>query len=231
MRHARTAATVVLGLAASTLVASRASAVTANLPLSANGQAKSTDQTNFFINSPSNPVYVDWTPNDTPIKEQRAVLEFNLAGIPAGAVIQSADLLFNVSLYESSSNGTTTLYPSITFWSYAGNNAIDVADATQTTTALADYLVTDTGPADVPLNLARVQSLVNAHPAAIGILVYANTQDLTTGLWTAATGTSIAAPTLSLTYAVPEPSTLSLAALAAGAALSRRRRPNRAGAM
>lgn len=196
----RLTAASVAAIALAIVMSSTATASTAHLPLSANGQAKSPDQTNFFINYPADPVYTDWTPTSSPIEEQRAVLEFNLAGLPAGANIQSASLQFNVSLYEYSTVGSTTLYPSLAFWSYAGNNAIDVDDATETHDPVANLIVDDTGPFNVPLNVTRIRSLVDAHAAAIGILTYANSQDLTVGLWTEASPPFIAAPTLAITY-------------------------------
>src|SRR5881394_1083450 len=48
------------------LIALPASAANITLPLSVNGQAASTDMTNYFINSPADPIYTDYTPDAPP---------------------------------------------------------------------------------------------------------------------------------------------------------------------
>lgn len=53
----------------------------ATITLSVVGQARSTDGTDFFINSPADPVYTEFAPTST-IREDRAVFESNLAGCP-----------------------------------------------------------------------------------------------------------------------------------------------------
>jgi hypothetical protein len=194
----RTAALAVLAIA---LLPTPSPAATLSLTPSVHGQAASTDEENFFINSPANPVYVSWTPNGTPLKERRGVFEFSLAALPAGVTIESAELTFDVAVVNSTSNGSTTFYPSIRFYGYAGNNAIDPADATTLTTSLVTALsIDDLGPWSVPLDVPRLQSILDTAPAALGILAYANSQDMPIALWTAASGSSVAAPRITLTY-------------------------------
>lgn len=194
--HHRLMLTAMVCSIASSAIASN----TINLPLSTIGQAATTDGSNFYVNSPADPVYTDWTPNLTPLKERRGIFEFSLASLPDGTTIESANLQFNVAAYDSQSNGTTTLYPSVTFWGYAGNNAVDVSDATQDgNLALNTTRIDDTGDWSISLDVSDIQSLIDSHPDAIGILTYAQSQDLSVGIWSAA-HPSIAAPALVLTY-------------------------------
>jgi hypothetical protein len=173
---------------------------TINLPLSAVGQASSPDGNTFTVAAPTGDQVS--TVYHSSNAEKRAVLEFSLAGLPAGATLESVNLQFNVAAFDSNTFTTPPLYPFVQFYGYAGDNATDNSDATRDAGGLplAQVHINDAGAWDVPLDVDNIQSLFDGHAAAIGVLTYAQSVDLNVDMWSAAQGTSAAAPTIVLTY-------------------------------
>jgi len=202
-----------------------ADAAVINLPLSVSGQATTanTDETGFFVNSPADPVYMEF--NQTPVNgvgELQAIMEFSLAALPAGSTIQSAQLTFYVQLREETTGPGGTTYSNFSLFGYAGNNQANVSDAGSSGKLhiAGPYTAQFTGPDTITLDVADIQTIVNQGPAALGILGWAGS-NLTTGLATSGAN----APFVTLTYTpVPEPTALGLAGVAGLGLLARRRR-------
>ena len=217
---------IAFGVAAIALtVLPAADAAVINLPLSVSGQATTanTNETGFFVNSPADPVYMEF--NQTPVNgvgELQAIMEFSLAGLPAGSTIQAAQLNFYVTLREESTGGSGTTYSNFTLFGYAGNNQANVSDAGSSgkLPLAPSHTAQFTGPDTISLDVADIQTIVNQGPTALGILGWAGS-NLTTGLATSGAN----APFVTLTYTpVPEPTALGLAGVAAAGLLARRRR-------
>lgn len=151
--------------------------------------------------------------------DSRGIAEFNLSGIPAGAIVDSAALVFTIGSFTSSTTSVFVDY-------YAGNGLLTVDDATIAASGLGSFNAAALGlgqhsfgiPAEVVQNL-----LPN------GILGLRLTTPLNSGntqLVSSAADGSPPGPLLMVIYQVPEPSTMVLGAMAliGLAACGRRRR-------
>lgn len=156
---------------------------------------------------------------------RRAALEFALGGVPQGATVTSAKLLFDVYTYTSDS-----IPGGPRFYGYVGDGQLLPADGLQTSTLLA------TGPTvenldayEVTLSAASINALLAAGADdTLGILVRGSVDGEQFGFVTnegdnVPAGTDFA-PRLVLTYAVPEPTTLAALAGVAAVVMRRRRR-------
>ena len=184
-----------------------------------NGQAISNGNS-FYVNYPADPVNVNRYDPAYNTPEQRGIFEFDLTTTPKYATVTAATLTFNVSgLTSPSSNGVTT-YPTVGLFEYAGDDAIEVSDATQMSGPVVTQQVTGLGSYTVSLPLSELQSLVSSGATALGLLAYQEQTNLQTQIADGAP--YAAAPYLQVSYTVPEPATIGLAA-AAGFLMLRRR--------
>lgn len=145
--------------------------------------------------------------------EKRGILEFPLSSIPAGADVQSAVLTITIAGFTSPPD------PVIEFHGYAGNGALNVADATvpfnlvgtsPAIASLADYNVT--------LDPDYIEGLLGS-ASHLGLLAFQQQLDKQASFYS--DEGPLAPATLYVTY-VPEPGALSVLALVS--ALLRRER-------
>jgi len=149
----------------------------------------------------------------------RSALEFSLAGISAGATINSAT-------FSVSSGGTEVAGGTFNFWGYSGDGAITVADATQTADLLTT-LPTLTGHPTYTVDVTSlIQTLVDASAGYAGILITVSPEGNFFGNdLVSSEGDNGPVPNLTVDFSVPEPmSTALLGVGLAGLGMIRRRR-------
>jgi hypothetical protein len=152
--------------------------------------------------------------------QRRGILEFNLAGLPAGAVITSASLKFDVAGITS---GSTDGGPDPLVYGYNGNGVAGVTDGSQTGNLIATGPeVTNLGDYAIAMDPSKVQALRGSN-SIVGLLIGGSADGNQFGFYTSDSTFAGNNPvTLDVTYAVPEPA--SMAALLVGGLLLARRR-------
>lgn len=211
------------GLVAAALVSSGAHASVVS------GTAVADD---WFINT--SPTYTSFvtsgTPNDLFLRTfgtsgpyNRSALEFSLAGISAGATINSAT-------FTIQSRGTAVAGSNFQFWGYGGDGAITAIDALQTTNLLTTAPTLAGQPLYTIDVTAFIQSLLNVADDYAGILITVANQgqffgnDFASSEWFAVADR----PNLTVDFTpgqtVAEPASLALVGLAmAGLVFTRRK--------
>lgn len=150
--------------------------------------------------------------------DRRAVMEFPLGSIPAGATILSATFSGDASTISGS--------PQIEFHGYAGDGVLEVADATRPFNLVAEIAAFDSlGPFQHEINPAFVQSLLGSS-SHLGLFAYASTEGPQFGIFSVefAQMFNPEPPTLTIEY-IPEPATAILLGFGACTVLRRRRSP------
>ncbi len=144
--------------------------------------------------------------------ESRSVIEFNLAGLGAGATVQSLTFNFQVASFVTPAASPIGIY------GYAGSGTIGLADATTAATLLGTYEPASIGlnPGSITLSTATLQSLLGSS-SFLAIRLQATTAYANTSLDSLEQSGSSAgfSPPVSLAVnftpaLVPEPSSLVL---------------------
>ncbi|RTL35018.1 MAG: hypothetical protein EKK53_24985 [Burkholderiales bacterium] len=94
----------------------------------------------------------------------RSALEFSLAGISAGSVIDSAK-------FTIQSRGTSVAGGTFKFWGYSGDGAITAADALQTTTLVGTAATQNGQPQYIIDVTSLIQTLIDTNANYAGILI------------------------------------------------------------
>jgi len=130
------------------------------------------------------------------INDDRAVLEFAMAGLPLNSVITSAKL----SVYVYAGGGTTGSFGQFTWYGYAGDGAASMDDYYKTQQAIVTF--TEGVPPTYGLTTFNVtsvvQSLLAGGSAYDGFLLTALSQNVLVGF--AGPGSSMIQPKLDVTY-------------------------------
>jgi hypothetical protein len=112
--------------------------------------------------------------------DQRAVFEFDLSALPAGAQIQSARLELDLQVLES----TATEGPTLTAYGYSGNGTLEAADANETAVVLGQSaMALELGAFEFSLNSAVVQQFVN-QGSVLGVVLRGDSSSRLLGLRT-----------------------------------------------
>ncbi len=130
---------------------------------------------------------------------QRGVLEFSTAGLPAGATVRSATLTGTIDLDQ----GSPSAPASAGFYAYAGDGQITTADATASTTQAGLLSNPALGSFSVSLNATQVQSLLQSpsYNGYLGVMVQmASPQSIYIRSTEGVAANGGTAPTLTLTY-------------------------------
>ena len=161
----------------------------------------------------------------------RSALEFSLANIVPGAVIQSAS-------FSVQSRGTAVSGGLFNIYGYSGDGVVTVADATQTATLIGSTPTQAGTPLYTIDATALIRSLVGTNASFAGFLITVSPQDQFFGndlcsressAFVNEFCTAADLPTLTVNYSaaatVPEPGTVALFGIAiSGLASVRRRR-------
>lgn len=128
--------------------------------------------------------------------EDRAIMEFPLAGIPHRSMILSARLMFSPSLRNFPPD------PVIEFHGYAGDGALTVGDAARPFNLIGTQVVLDFVRYTTTLNAAYVQSLIgiNTH---FGVYGYQPVAESQTGLFAAESVLPDMRPVLEVRFVPP----------------------------
>lgn len=149
--------------------------------------------------------------------DRRGLLSFNTGGIPQGATITAATLTLDVNAITSGG-----AYPQIRIYAYGGSLSPSSGNATNLTELIATSdPITGLGSVEISLDAAEIQALL-ASNTFLGLTIVGSENRKQLGFTTSESSLDFA-PTLNLSYAVPEPATLALA-MPALLGLMRRRR-------
>ncbi len=152
----------------------------------------------------------------------RSVLEFSLAGVTSGAMINAAS-------FQIKDNGTTVVGGNFEFYGYSADGVITVADGNQTGNLITSTPMIDGNPLYTIDVTAFVQSLVDTSASHAGILIKSSLEgsgffggDLSSSEWS----TVADRPSLTVDFTmVPEPGMLALFSLGlAGLGFARRKK-------
>jgi hypothetical protein len=132
--------------------------------------------------------------------DRRAIMEFSLSDIPAGSNITNAKLDLDITSFTSS----PPEYPILPIYGYAGNGVANLADATQTSTKIADSEeVQALGDFSIALNPDYIESLLGTS-SHFGLLMLGSANYDQVGFATKESSASFGKPTLVLTYVAPK---------------------------
>jgi hypothetical protein len=158
--------------------------------------------------------------------EDRAVILFSLASIPANAQITGLSFNFDET-------GFANAVGTVAIDGYSSNGTISLADATAASSQLGTYDALSLGLGDhsVTLSTSYLQSLLAGGASYLGIRLEGTQYSVNTQLGSIEQATFFTPPTLTVTLqSVPEPASIILLISGAtlGAGLHLRRKPRRA---
>jgi hypothetical protein len=132
--------------------------------------------------------------------DRRAILEYNLSGIPADADITDAKIVFDVNLFTSGSNGTSA-QPIL--YGFAGNGTAEQDDAFRTSMQIGvSPPVQDTGLHTVDVDHQYIESLLGTSNF-LGVAMVGDNNNHQFGFGALEYNPTYAPATLMLTYATP----------------------------
>jgi hypothetical protein len=128
---------------------------------------------------------------------ERAIVEYDLSGLPADIHSASLDVFWMASGYGSAG------FPTIHVYGYAGDDAATAADATKTSNELFRTTLTAAAPVNIfALPVSFIEALISSEPASLG-LVFTETSPNSSAF--GAIGVSPPYPQL-IINTIPEPS-------------------------
>ena len=169
-------------------------------------QAEAADGVNYSID----PNYdkVNCSRWDTLSLERRGILEFSLNAIPDGATIESAVFHIQISGFTASPSRPPAV---IQFHGYAGNDVLEVADATVPFNPIGQTPEIDALIAhSIPFDTAYIQSLLGTG-SALGVMTYQGGSGQADFYSTDAMYRPLEErPRLVVTYTLPSPETIEI---------------------
>ncbi len=129
---------------------------------------------------------------------RRGVMEFNIASLPEGLVIESATLELDINLFSG--------YPSLHIFGYAGDGVMGTADPTFTSVLIGQSdPITELEPITIELDAEFIDSLLG-ESEYLGLVAFEPVTGGQVRFWASEAAAYAMPPTLTLTYAGPAPS-------------------------